>query len=649
MRPGIIVASTTLIVAVIAATASTRDAQAHQHVANGGFESGLSGWIVGPGAAAGISTDAPAQGAASARLTAGISGARLEYPLPGALSDGAYQVSAQVRGASPATMRISVQPSGQSRLTVAEADVTSAWTAISGAFTLHEAAHTTLVIAVEAAPGAGVFIDDVRIDGAPPVTFTPTATLPASPPTPGLASTGQTATAIASGTPLSTPTIAPLVDVIAPSLRNASFEDVDTAGLPFAWEKYGGTLASDNHARSGARAARLDSGTSSTKWVHQAVSVSSGEWYAFEAWILHNDPATASAFLRISWYASNDAIGAAIDTVDSTTRLDAPSSGYRHLTTDAVRAPGDARSARVRIMLAPRSDAAASILVDDAWFGAVPPPPPPSPTPVPAEPSAASDEPSTSAAAGRAAASSRSSRGSRALSDAPALLLDTASANGSGMVINEVLYDADTPDVPDPDAEWVEIYNATDAPVDLAGWTLRDAVGVDFLPSVVVPARGFAIIAASDAFRAAHQGLAAPIAVLDGRIGNALGNDGDRLLLVDPGGVLFDAVSWGDDAFAFDPSVEDVPEGHSIEREFAGVDSNTAGDFIDNERPSPGLPFASATDPKQQNSGSVRVIEGAPASAFAWLPWAIAIASGAVCAATLGWRTMENLRRTRQP
>ncbi len=445
-------------------------------------------------------------------------------------------------------------------------------------------------------------------------------------------------------TPTQTP--AGAVDVIASSLRNAGFEDVDEFSAPYAWEKYGGALASDVRARSGARAARLDSDTTSTKWVHQSITVESGSWYVFEAWVLHGEPAVASAFLRISWYASADGGGAAIDTVDSTSTLDVPSPGYRFLTTGSVAAPSDARSARVRVMLAPVSDASASILVDDAWFSpAAPPTSTPSAT-MPASVAVANG----AVAGGSSDTAPVGARSRRAVDGTTATAAGLPPSEIDDVVINEVLYDADS-DVPDADAEWIEIYNGSDQPVDLAGWSLRDATAqVDVLPAFVVPAHGFAIVATTDAVTKEYPDVAARVAILGGRIGNGLGNDGDRLYLADAAGAVVDAISWGKDTSVFDPPVGDVPSGHSIEREFAGVDSNSVEDFVDNERPSPGSGYQAAVDPRQRGSaGGERIIEGGGSGAMSWLPWAVAAVSAVTCASTLGWRTIGAVRRVRQP
>jgi hypothetical protein len=233
-----------------------------------------------------------------------------------------------------------------------------------------------------------------------------------------------------------------------------------------------------------------------------------------------------------------------------------------------------------------------------------------------------------------------------------------ASTSGDGapsdarIVINEVLYDAAGSGT-DGDLEWVELYNGTDVDVDLVGWSLMDGASGDVLPTLVIPARGFAIVAATDAFFGAYPDFTGALAMLGGRPGNGLGNDGDALFLLDPSGRAVDAVSWGDNAFALDPAVGDVPEGHSIEREVAGRDSDTASDWIDNESPSPGMAYAAASVDSGSNgaASTVEVIEGAGERSWGWLAWVMVAASGAVLAGAVLWRTFESVcgRLRQQP
>ncbi len=648
MQPRFALPSIASFTAILfAALLGAPSAQAYQHVANGGFEQGLAGWMYAPGAPVAIvdaGETAPTEGSSSARIILDGSGVTLRYRVAGALAPGPYTLSVAARSASPgATVSIMLQPdgAGQAHFDVGSGSATSEWRLVAGKLVLDAAAEATVAVRADGSAGTVVYIDDVRLDGAPPVTLPPTLVATTAP-SPTVSANKTMTPSAAALTPTPAPTGMPVrsADTIAPTLRNSGFEGLDAAGMPLAWGKYGGVMSSDGRSRSGSLAARLESATDSTKWLHQAVTVLPGAWYAFEAWVRHADPGVVSVFLRVSWYSTTDAGGTAIETVESTQRLTAPSPAYRYLTTDAIAAPSDARSARVRILLGPVSAGAASILVDDAAFSAASAPHS-HPTPVDApsgnEPGAETGASTAGSTYTRAADDRYSAPGSRAFA--------LTQAGGGNIVINEILYDADS-DAPDGEAEWVELYNASETSIDIGGWSLRDGASSDVVQQLVVPAHGFAIIGASTAFLDAYPKVDAPIAIIGGRIGNALGNNGDRLYLIDGAGMVVDAVSWGDDTSVFAPAIDDVPSGHSLERRFTGVDSNDPGDFVDNERPSPGAGFESTRGkPKPVESGaSVEILSGSGARDWGWLPWALAAASGAACACTVGWRAASAVR-----
>ncbi|HEY63693.1 MAG TPA: hypothetical protein G4O02_03900 [Caldilineae bacterium] len=157
------------------------------------------------------------------------------------------------------------------------------------------------------------------------------------------------------------------------------------------------------------------------------------------------------------------------------------------------------------------------------------------------------------------------------------------------VLIHEVLYDASQPGS-DAAYEWVELYNPGPEAISLAGWRLEDNTAGDTLPDVLLPAGELLVVAADeDAFREAFPDFHGTlITVADGKIGGGLANDGDRLALRDPNGVLVDALSYGDDASWLDPPAPDVPAGHSLERSPPGIDTDAAADWIDRFPPSPG-------------------------------------------------------------
>jgi hypothetical protein len=160
-------------------------------------------------------------------------------------------------------------------------------------------------------------------------------------------------------------------------------------------------------------------------------------------------------------------------------------------------------------------------------------------------------------------------------------------ASSSTLLISEVLYD---PLGTEPNEEWIEVYNNTSSPIELTDWTISDNISTDVIsPTVTIPVGGCMVIAASQDFYTNYPDFTGDIVfVADGRIGNGLGNSGDRLILKDGEGIVIDQMSYGTDTTAFDPACPDVPAGHSLERSPANVDTDTFEDWIDQESPDPG-------------------------------------------------------------
>jgi hypothetical protein len=111
----------------------------------------------------------------------------------------------------------------------------------------------------------------------------------------------------------------------------------------------------------------LTSHSQATKWAYQAVPVDDSRHYEFSAYLLADDGVT-EAYLRVSWYPTPDASGPALSTSDSLTQAAGPTDGYVFQTTGAVQPPVGARSARVRVLLAPASATPASLAIDEVSF-----------------------------------------------------------------------------------------------------------------------------------------------------------------------------------------------------------------------------------------------------------------------------------------
>lgn len=184
----------------------------------------------------------------------------------------------------------------------------------------------------------------------------------------------------------------------------------------------------------------------------------------------------------------------------------------------------------------------------------------------------------------------------------------TGTPSGPGnWLLSEVYYDPPGPT--EPGGEWIEILNAGSIPACLDGYRLGDeetpgqGEGMALFPSGSCLAGGQVVVVANQAttFRLAYNANpqyelsdsdpAVPDMLHDqdwapGSV--ALSNSGDEVLLLDPSYTLLDALSWGSSAWAFDPAVPKVAEGHSLERRPVQTDTDTASDWLDQAQPNPG-------------------------------------------------------------
>ncbi|MDO8616188.1 MAG: hypothetical protein Q7T33_10725 [Dehalococcoidia bacterium] len=272
-------------------------------------------------------------------------------------------------------------------------------------------ARVRLMLRPASADQAVAYFDAVAFSSteAPAPSAPPTAPARPSPtPTPTVAAAATPAVTVtppsaATPTPAppSAPTSAPSPwpDVF-PALANGGFEEASTDGAPYAWRKAGGEMSVSDTRAEGARALAFRSETAATKWAYQTVLAEGGTYYRASVQALKNDAGAAAVFLRLSWYAGEEGSGEALASADSGL-LETDAAAFRTLSVDA-RAPADARSVKVKLMLRPRSDSPAVVFFDDASFVQIPDPPPaatPSPSPsTAAEPPApAADQPDAAA------------------------------------------------------------------------------------------------------------------------------------------------------------------------------------------------------------------------------------------------------------
>ena len=207
----------------------------------------------------------------------------------------------------------------------------------------------------------------------PNPTAIPTPTPTATPtPEPTLAPTPAVSPTPSVPTPAASAVVEP---TLFPTLVNGGFEDVREDGTPYGWRKIGGEIsASSATSAEGDLSASLLSRTESTKWLYQAVSVEGGSYYQLRAMALKDDPAAREVLLRVSWYASADGSGSQLSTVDSSA-LAEDSPEFVALDTGPVRAPPEARSAKVRLLLRPKSATPVVVYFDDVRFEVTAAPP----------------------------------------------------------------------------------------------------------------------------------------------------------------------------------------------------------------------------------------------------------------------------------
>jgi hypothetical protein len=111
----------------------------------------------------------------------------------------------------------------------------------------------------------------------------------------------------------------------------------------------------------------------------------------------------------------------------------------------------------------------------------------------------------------------------------------TSNANGTNLVISEVLYD--TPGL-DSEEEWIEIYNPTSKSISLDNWYLYDNTAAIYLGGSIESMDHFVVARNSEGFYDLY-GI-----YPDMSTDFALNNEGDYLFLYSPDGMNVDYVEW---------------------------------------------------------------------------------------------------------
>lgn len=154
--------------------------------------------------------------------------------------------------------------------------------------------------------------------------------------------------------------------------------------------------------------------------------------------------------------------------------------------------------------------------------------------------------------------------------------VDEVTEEAGGIVINEVFESSDN------SAEWIELHNTSNNPVDISNWKISDNDSSETLPRTdPVPAGGYVVIV-TDPSNASNLSNISNIVVLTGTgkgaIGNGLANSGDKLVLKN-GDTIVDQLSWGNNKDVFNPSLPSPIAGKTLQRIPNGEDTDTVSDW----------------------------------------------------------------------
>ncbi|MCK4315121.1 MAG: lamin tail domain-containing protein, partial [Anaerolineae bacterium] len=117
-------------------------------------------------------------------------------------------------------------------------------------------------------------------------------------------------------------------------------------------------------------------------------------------------------------------------------------------------------------------------------------------------------------------------------------LVIVTAQSGSQIIINELQYH---PLSDDHGEEYIELYNAGTATVDLSSWEFSDGIEYTFPGGVSIPPGGYVVIGHDPATVEAVYGISGVLGPFES---GRLSNGGERVAIEDAGGTLVDEVTY---------------------------------------------------------------------------------------------------------
>ena len=162
------------------------------------------------------------------------------------------------------------------------------------------------------------------------------------------------------------------------------------------------------------------------------------------------------------------------------------------------------------------------------------------------------------------------------------------------VVLNEIMYNASGGF---DDLEFIELFNAGDAPVDLSGWEYSDGIEFSYSTGSVVKPGGFHVIASDARLYEAVYGSAP-----DGEYSKSLNDKGEKLVLRDMTKRIVEEVKYNDkhpwpmSADGYSSSLERIHPSAPADRAGSWAPSSQSQDYQSRPSGTPGAPNSAALD-----------------------------------------------------